>query len=159
DIPFQFALADAFTVCDAYHCSIASGTDPNRIVLWSGSNADPRLRERGEHATDVDSEPDNLRCWVQGEWPDPGYTYVGSAFTWPTIPELLDKAGISWRIYQDPNDNWTGAMHGCLAFESFRRTPRDSQLAWNGMTYWSLDDLTAHVLNGTLPQVSWILPP
>ena len=159
DIPFQFALADAFTVCDAYHCSITSGTDPNRIVFWSGSNADPRLRERGEHATDADSEPNNLRCWIKGQWPDPGYTYAGTPFTWPTIPELLGEAGVTWRIYQDPNDNWTGAMHGCLAFESFRTASRDSRLAWDGMTYWSLDDLTTHVMNGTLPQVSWILPP
>jgi len=22
DIPFQFALAEAFTICDAYHCSV-----------------------------------------------------------------------------------------------------------------------------------------
>src|SRR5512140_578586 len=28
DIPFQFALAEAFTICDAYHCSITTGTDP-----------------------------------------------------------------------------------------------------------------------------------
>ncbi|HEU0096893.1 MAG TPA: alkaline phosphatase family protein, partial [Rhizomicrobium sp.] len=38
DIPYQFALAEAFTICDAYHCSITAGTDPNRIVFWSGSN-------------------------------------------------------------------------------------------------------------------------
>ncbi len=30
DIPFHYALADAFTICDAYHCSIMSSTDPNR---------------------------------------------------------------------------------------------------------------------------------
>ena len=41
DLPFQFALAEAFTICDAYHCSVTSGTDPNRIAFWSGSNADP----------------------------------------------------------------------------------------------------------------------
>src|SRR5580700_8839155 len=33
DIPFQFALADAFTLCDSYHCSVTAGTDPNRIVF------------------------------------------------------------------------------------------------------------------------------
>src|SRR6266850_6090627 len=30
DIPFHFALADAFTICDAYHCSLMGPTDPNR---------------------------------------------------------------------------------------------------------------------------------
>src|SRR5262249_8499719 len=32
DIPFQRALAEAFTVCDAHHCSIQSGTLANRAV-------------------------------------------------------------------------------------------------------------------------------
>ncbi|MBL7650214.1 MAG: twin-arginine translocation signal domain-containing protein, partial [Candidatus Hydrogenedentes bacterium] len=38
EIPFQYALAESFTISDAYHCSVATGTDPNRIVFWSGSN-------------------------------------------------------------------------------------------------------------------------
>ena len=31
DIPFQFALAEAFTICDAYHCSVLGPTWPNRL--------------------------------------------------------------------------------------------------------------------------------
>ena len=33
DLPCQFALAEAFTICDAYHCSVTTGTDPNRIMF------------------------------------------------------------------------------------------------------------------------------
>ena len=36
DIPFHYALADAFTVCDAYHCSFMGATDPNRYHMWTG---------------------------------------------------------------------------------------------------------------------------
>jgi len=36
DAPFHFALADAFTVCDAYHCSFVGNTDPNRYYQWTG---------------------------------------------------------------------------------------------------------------------------
>jgi phospholipase C len=158
DIPFQFALADAFTLCDAYHCSITAGTDPNRIVFWSGSSFDPGLRQRGINSTDTDSEPDNLRCWVTGTMPQPGYTYKANALTWPTIPDVLQAAGISWRIYQDPNDNWTGAMHGGLAFDSFRKAQPGSALYEQGMSLWTLDDLRRQVEDGSLPQVSWILP-
>jgi phospholipase C len=159
DIPFQFALADAFTICDSYHCSVTTGTDPNRIAFWSGSNFNPELRARGENCTDADSEPDNLRCWIEGALPEPGYTYAGSAFKWPTIPDVLEKAGVSWRIYQDPNDNWTGAMHGGLAFESFRTAKPGSPLYDKGMSHWSLEQLAKDVKRGTLPQVSWVLPP
>lgn len=158
EIPFQYAMAEAFTICDAYFCSLATGTDPNRIVFWSGSNFDPEKRAAGINCTDHDAEPVNLRCWIKGRMPDPGYTYQGSAFTWPTIPDVLEKAGIRWRIYQNPNDNWTGAMHGCLAFESFRTAQPGSPIYENGMRHWSLEHLKQDVLNDRLPQVSWILP-
>ncbi len=159
DIPFQFALAEAFTICDAYHCSVMTGTDPNRITFWSGSNFDPAMRARGTNCTAADSEPDNLRCLVKGAVPTPGYRYSGSAFTWPTIAEVLQQAGISWRIYQNPNDNWTGLMHGGLAFESFRSALPGSAIYENGMTHWSIEQFARDVQSDTLPQVSWVLPP
>jgi phospholipase C len=162
DIPFQFALAEAFTICDAYHCSITTGTDPNRITFWSGSNFNPTLGVQGINSTDADSEPNNLRCWVKGTMPVPGYTYDRIApnvsFKWDTLPDVLQRAGISWRVYQNPNDNWTGAMHGCLAFESFRSALPGTPIYENGMRNWTLADLTNDVVNGTLPAVSWILP-
>jgi len=160
DIPFQFALADAFTICDGYHCSLTTCTDPNRIVFWSGSNFNPALGKQGINCTDADAEVTNLRCVVSGQMPTPGYTYSGSPLRWPTLPELLQQAGITWRIYQDPNDNWSGVMHGGLAFEAFRNasSTSGSALYQNGMTLSSLDDLRNDVTNGTLPQVSWILP-
>lgn len=158
EIPFQYAMAESFTICDAYHCSIATGTDPNRIIFWSGNNFDPEKRAAGINCTDADSEPVNLRCWITGALPEPGYTYKGNALTWPTIPDVLQEAGVSWRIYQNPNDNWTGAMHGCLAFKSFREARPGSPIYENGMRHWSLENLKNDVLNNTLPQVSWVLP-
>lgn len=159
DIPFQFALAEAFTICDAYHCSVTSGTDPNRIVFWSGSSFDPNMQARGINCRDDKSEPNNLRCWVKGALPEPGYTYAGNALEWPTIPDVLEAQGIDWRIYQDPNDNWTGAMHGGLAFRSFRESKPGEPLYERGMRHWSLDDLAEDVRENRLPAVSWVLPP
>ncbi|MCT2401475.1 phosphocholine-specific phospholipase C [Novosphingobium mangrovi (ex Huang et al. 2023)] len=159
DIPFQFALAEAFTICDAYHCSVTSGTDPNRIVFWSGSSFDPQERVRGVNCRDDKSEPNNLRCWIKGALPEPGYTYAGNALEWPSIPEVLEQQGIDWRIYQDPNDNWTGAMHGGLAFKGFRTCKPGEGLYERGMRHWSLERLEQDVRDGTLPAVSWVLPP
>lgn len=156
--PFQWALADAFTLCDAYHCSIQTGTDPNRIAFWSGSNHDPKRRDRGLDSDQSNAEVVNLRCWITGTAPTPGYTYYGSSFTWKSIPEVLQDEGVSWRIYQDVNDNWTGAMNGSLAFQGFREAQPDSPIYKNGLTTWTLDDLKGDVINGTLPSVSWICP-
>jgi phospholipase C len=191
DIPFQFALAEAFTICDDYHCSILTGTDPNRITFVSGSNFNPALRKQGINSTDNDSEPNNSRCWPNpSNWVadraqqadgtgqiDPAtgaynYKYVNNSFKWDTLPDVLEKAGITWNIYQNMNDNWTGAMHGCLAFESFRTAQPGSSIYARGMTgsgpanvtdgtdAGSRDFLTRlrqDVVNGTLPQVSWVL--
>ena len=67
--------------------------------------------------------------------------------------------GVDWRIYQDPNDNWTGAMHGGLAFKGFRESKPGEPLFERGMRHWSLEQLEKDVLDGTLPAVSWVLPP
>ena len=36
DIPFHWALADAFTICDGYHSSVMGPTWPNRLYLMTG---------------------------------------------------------------------------------------------------------------------------
>ena len=37
DLPFYYALADAFTLCDNYHCSVLGPTHPNRLMALSGT--------------------------------------------------------------------------------------------------------------------------
>ncbi len=164
ELPFQFALAEAFTLGDAFHCSILSGTDPNRISHVCGSSWDPVLTAAGTPTNDTQGEPNNLRCWVNGTWVDGKTNYIynqagpTNAFTWPTIADVLTEAGISWRIYQDMNNNWTGAMNGNLAFASFRNAQPGSTIYVNGMTTWTIADLQTAVQNNTLATVNWVLP-
>ncbi|GAB3978671.1 hypothetical protein GCM10029978_072000 [Actinoallomurus acanthiterrae] len=84
DIPFHYALADAFTICDAYHCSMIGPTDPNRYYMWTGYT--------GNDGT--------------GGGPVLGNDEVG--YSWTTYPERLEKAGVSWKIYQDAGDGLDG---------------------------------------------------
>ena len=57
DLPFYYALADAFTVCDAYHASTLTQTYPNRLHLFSGCNGggsvggNPEMTNYGENET------------------------------------------------------------------------------------------------------------
>ncbi len=93
DLPFYYALADAFTICDQNFCSTLTGTNANRLHLWSGT-----IREKpGDKACVRNSD-------AEGQ---PG-------LQWTTFPERLEEAGISWRVYQ--NELWvhTGmdAEHG-----------------------------------------------
>ncbi|MFE2642756.1 phosphocholine-specific phospholipase C [Streptomyces nigra] len=157
DIPFHYALADAFTVCDAYHCSFIGSTDPNRYYLWSGHT--------GNDGT--------------GGGPVLGNDELG--YGWTTYPERLEKAGVSWKIYQDIGDgldaagSWgwiSDAYRGnygdnsLLYFDKYRearpgdpwydkaRTGTDAKA---GDGYF--DRLRADVQAGTLPQISWIATP
>lgn len=82
DIPFYYALADAFTICDHNFCSSLTGTTPNRLYLWTGT-----IREK--HDTDSAANVRNSDV------------YYNSTVTWTTFPERLEDAGISWRVYQN----------------------------------------------------------
>jgi phospholipase C len=146
DIPFQFALADAFTVCDAYHCAIQTGTNSNRLFIWTGTN-DPTGEHGGPSITNSHD-----RFAEQGGAADP--------YRWPNYVERLQAAGISWRIYQDMADNFTdNPAAGFKAFrESYHKVPgSDPRLAAEGLSTMKLDRLRADVLAGTLPAVSHVV--
>ncbi|MBD8724126.1 phospholipase C, phosphocholine-specific [Oxalobacteraceae sp. CFBP 13708] len=105
EIPFAFALANAFTVCDAYHCAMHTGTDANRSFFLTGTNG------AGPTGT----------AFVSNEWDAidglPGG--VNTGYTWTTYAERLEKAGVSWISYQNMPDEWGDNMLG--AFRQFRR--------------------------------------
>ena len=142
DIPFQFALANAFTLCDAYHCSLAGSTNPNRLFLWTGTN-DPLGRHGGPAVSNRNDWFDNL--------PD---------YTWTTYPERLQAAGISWQVYQNMDDNFTdNSLVGFKPFRNawFNRPGASAELKARGITTRDLDLLREDVMQGRLPQVSWIV--
>ncbi|MFI5668465.1 phosphocholine-specific phospholipase C [Streptomyces sp. NPDC051704] len=157
DIPFHYALADAFTVCDAYHCSFIGATDPNRYYMWTGHT--------GNDGT--------------GGGPVLGNQEAG--YGWKTYPERLEAAGVSWKIYQDIGDGLNAAGgwgwisdsfrgnygdNSLLYFNSYRNAAPGSALYEKARTGTNakagegyFDRLRADVVNGTLPQVSWIAAP
>jgi phospholipase C len=150
DIPFHYALADAFTVCDHYFCSLPGPTHPNRTYLMSGM-VDPTGTQGGPLLDNND--------YVDGDGP-PSYALL----SWTTYPERLDAAGISWQVYQqglsgsDPlNGNY--GTNVLMNFEQYVNAPAGSSLRNRAMTARTIDQLKADVQAGSLPQVSWLLPP
>ncbi len=149
DVPFHHALADAFTICDHYFCSIAGPTCPNRVMLWSGS-IDPKGLGGGPYIDDD--------LWL--------YTRGMKPFTWTTYAERLQHAGITWRIYQeglgwDKDSPMTGNYddNALVYFEPFARAPKGSELYRRAMRPAGLAQLRQDVLTGRLPQISWIVAP
>ncbi|ELS57995.1 phosphocholine-specific phospholipase C [Streptomyces viridochromogenes] len=157
DIPFHYALADAFTVCDAYHCSFIGSTDPNRYYMWTGYT--------GNDGT--------------GGGPVLGNDELG--YGWTTYPERLERAGVSWKIYQDIGDGLDAAGSWGWIEDAYRGNYGDNSLLYfnkyrgaqpgdplydkartgsdvnNGDGYF--DRLKADVKAGKLPQISWITAP
>jgi phospholipase C len=151
DIPFHYALADAFTVCDQYFCSTPTQTHPNRLYLMTGM-VDP-TGAGGGPLLDNNDEVDKIF-----------YRKVLPPFTYTTYPERLEAAGVTWQVYQQgvsPEDPYEGnfGTNAVANFKTFVEAPEGSSLHSRGMSRRTLEDLRRDVLADRLPQVSWLLPP
>ncbi|MGW7230396.1 phosphocholine-specific phospholipase C [Streptomyces cyaneofuscatus] len=157
DIPFHYALADRFTVCDAYHCSFIGATDPNRYYLWSGYTGN------------------------DGAGGGPVLGNEEQGYGWRTYPERLEEAGVSWKVYQDIGDGLDAAgrwgwiddayrgNYGCnslLYFHNYRNARPGDPLYEKARTGTDVkagggyfDAIAADVQAGKLPQISWVAAP
>jgi phospholipase C len=144
DLDFYYALADAFTICDRYHCSIMGPTDPNRVYSMSGT-IDPDGTLGGGPFVD---NPGNTFPFVPG---------TGTpSLHWTTMPEALEKAGISWKFYQPAATQLVGMFSNnpLVYFPPFRNP--GSTLFQKGIAPTFPGDFQNDVAAGRLPQVSWI---
>jgi phospholipase C len=157
DLPFHYALADAFTVCDAYFCSMLGPTDPNRYYMWTGWEGN------------------------DGKGGGPVIANDELGYSWTTYPERLQAAGISWKIYQDSGFGldkagfwgWTSDPYignygdtSLLYFLNYQNAAPGSPLYQAARTGTEVDKsggffdiLAADVKSGDLPSVSWIVAP
>ena len=150
DIPFHYALADAFTVCDHYFCSIPGPTHPNRTYLMSGM-IDPSGKYGGPLLDNNDA--------VGGELP-PQWALL----SYTTYPERLQAAGISWQVYQQSTsvsdlENGNYGTNMLMNFAQYINAPAGSPLQLKANAARTLVDLKNDVLANKLPQVSWLLSP
>ncbi len=157
DLPYHYALADAFTLCDGYHCSMLGPTDPNRYYMWTGWDGNDG----------------------QGGGPVIANDEIG--YGWTTYPERLQAAGVSWKIYQDKGAGLDAAHYwgwgpdpyignygdnSLLYFRQYQNAVPGSPL-YQGARIGTdvskggglFDILGADVANGNLPSVSWIVAP
>jgi phospholipase C len=132
DLPFYYALADAYTVCDGYHASMLGPTHPNRYYLMTAT-IDPEGHQGGPA---IDNSLRHVR--------------------WETYPERLERAGISWRVYHDLDDYLCNVLR---FFVSYQQASPSSSLFHNGLLDRPFYELLWDIQTGNLPQVTWIVPP
>jgi phospholipase C len=133
DIPFHWALAETFTICDNYHCSVMGPTWPNRLY--------------------------HMSAWVDPLGENGGPIYYNGApvpYTWKTYPEALTDAGVSWQVYQDVNN---GTEFNMLdQFQAFQNSSPGSTLFDCGIRRFGTGQFEWDAAHDRLPTVSWILP-
>jgi phospholipase C len=132
DIPFQFALAQNFTILDNYHCSLMGPTWPNRLYLMSAW---------------IDPEGVNGGPIISNEH--------NQLYTWKTYPEALTEAGVSWKVYQEVDNYGTNVLE---YFDQYVNAPVSSPLYQNALRTYASDQFEYDARNDKLPTVSWILP-
>ncbi|WP_232316577.1 phosphocholine-specific phospholipase C [Candidatus Burkholderia verschuerenii] len=156
DIPFHYALADSFTVCDAYFSSCMGPTNTNRSHLMTGmidigaTGGGPLL----------ENAPTN-----------------NVPLTWTTYPERLQNAGVSWQIYQGTIGNEpfktskaasaTGDPDNPISpfnllpqfFSAISHSSPNSAIAQRACSIRTYAQFSSDVASGNLPQVSWLMPP
>ena len=136
DIPFHWALAQAFTLCDNYHCSVLGPTNPNRLYMWSGM-IDPNGTGGGPVTDDSPA-------------------FNNAYLSWTTYPERLEAAGVSWQVYQEEDNYDDNAL---AWFKQFSNAPTSSPLWQRAMRKRPAGWFEADARAGRLPQVSWLVAP
>jgi phospholipase C len=192
EVPFQYALANAFTVCDSYHCGMHTGTNSNRLFHWTGTNGPSGQTGSGTAGVaSIDNTWENLRApWDPVDNPNVDSTQYGC--NWKTYPERLQEAKVSWLVYQYLPDNYTdNPLHGFKQYRVANKLSGKNDMRYDGdaspppgVTVPAYDAATddagnplykgvantmpdggflgtfkQDVLDGKLPQVSWIVAP
>jgi phospholipase C len=163
-LPFHWALADKFTLGDAYHCSILGPTHPNRLMATSGS-IDPAGLHGGPVVATNGSNDTMWNC------------------TWTTVQELLEDKGVSWKVYTPSNAGVTGRYASLSKYLTWDPSFYDPTVTTNlaltdgVLPYFKAfqqsgtplfqkafkqtfpNDFAADVKSGKFPSVSWIIPP
>lgn len=143
DLPYYYALADAFTICDNYFCSVIGPTDPNRLYTMAAS---------------IDPDGKNGGPLIQTLITNRAAFY--GRLTYTTMPEQLQARGISWKVYSSPDAT---VLNGILSdnvlsyFKNFRDP--SSPLFQNAFVPQFPAGFVADAVSGNLPQVSWLIPP
>jgi phospholipase C len=159
DIPFHWALAQHFSLLDNYHCSVMGPTYPNRLY-WMTGMLDPSGTAGGPVLeTAVPKSP----------------------LTWTTAAETLYNAGYGVKVYAAAQGSTTSYLNVLVYFANFMNSGALPAALYqnivSGGTVWGSANPSAagapaspaaadtaslafeeDCANGTLPDVSWIMP-
>ena len=120
DIPFYYALAQNFTICDNYFCSVLGPTHPNRLMQMTRGPSTPPARTGGPILVTNDSQSTFQLAPARGR----------------PCPRSSTTSGIPWKVYNPygrdctdraPRTSCSDARTCCMYFEQYQ-DPGTSEL-------------------------------
>jgi phospholipase C len=129
ELPFYYSLFDDpdAALCATYFSSVLGSSAPNHFYMFAGTS--------GGFTT-------NGPCCLG----------ILDSRRWPIILDLLNEAGITWKIY-----NLTG-VDDILTSETDNSVVLWSRWGSDPRTWASQADYLEDCVGGTLPAVSWLIP-
>ncbi len=128
-IPNYWEYARRYTLCDNFFSSLAGPSEPNHLYTVAAQSGGL-----------VNNPP-------------PGINGQDGVYTFPTMAELLERSGVSWKYYDEkPNPQKHSLWNPMPGFRAFQKSPAlMAHLV-------GLDQFYADVKSGNLPEVCWIVP-
>jgi len=128
---YYYFMASSFATSDNWFSPVMTRTQPNRMYLYAATS-DGHVRPLAQNSAQLTNQ---------------------------TIFQVLQNAGISWKIYVHPDGNGC-ATPSCLYAQSYVNQFTYGQYIINHMPnqFVSTTQLTTDMLNGTLPQVAFVEP-
>ena len=178
DVPFHWDLARTFALCDRYYGSALSATAPNRLFLMSGCVEDPQLLTNpsyipgpglwpGPAISEATDDPPQLGSAAAAyaaankESLYSSQTGLGT-LSWQTYADMLFRQDVQWKVYDEtsilqpspivspsPVNGW-GSLNILQQFQSWS----EYQVSQPPPGQFEAD-----ANGGTLPTISWIIPP
>ncbi|KAL4399478.1 ester hydrolase [Malassezia pachydermatis] len=157
EIPVQWKLADTFTVGDMYYESIIASTDPNRVAFFASTINPPRGSEVNGSNYNMGGPQLNNHIADGCQTASNGGPLSCMPLKWKTVPEYLQDAGISWRVYQDEDNFGDDPL---VFFEQYQKSAKNKgELARRGTSFPGLQKFYDDARDGNLPDVSYIVAP
>ncbi|MBU6411284.1 MAG: hypothetical protein KGR98_12940, partial [Verrucomicrobia bacterium] len=129
EIPNYWAYARRFTLCDDFFSSLMGPSEPNHLYTVAAQSGGL-----------VNNPP-------------PGIAREPGVYTFPTMAQLLQHAGISWQYYDEkPNPHQHSLWNPLPGFRAFQQSPElMSHLVHLSQFYQDLK-------SDHFPAVAWVVP-
>ena len=186
DLEYHTALANSFTLCDHYHCALPGGTNSNRIHLWTGTNRGTTAGSDGAEMCVVNNDGwdtlngtplENSLTWTT--YPERLQAAGVSWKVYQFLPDnFTDNPLSGFKAYRDaygrinngnlasysdaatlPPVDYVEALHDNPDSPLYEPLYKGIGKTEPGYLVDPLINFRLAALTGTLPQVSWLVPP